>query len=46
MPCEALALLGRLKPDDSPGDPHGGEIFFSDGTSTIVCEVGGIVYSV
>ena len=40
IPCEPLILLGRLIPDDSLGDLYSGEVVFSDGTSSIVCEVG------
>ena len=39
IPYEPLVLLGRLSPDDSLGDLYSGEIIFSDGTSSVVCEV-------
>ena len=46
MPCEPLVLLGRLSPDDnSQGDQYSGEIIFSDGTGSIVCEVSRTVLS-
>ena len=32
-------LLGRLSPDVGRGDLYSGEIIFSDGISSIVCEV-------
>lgn len=39
LPCEPLVLLGKLTPDESLDDLYNGEIVFSDGTSSIVCEV-------
>ena len=46
MPCEPLVLLGKLSPDDdSQGDQYSGEIIFSDGTGSVVCEVSRTVLS-
>lgn len=40
IPCEPLVLVGRLSPDhDNQDDQYSGEITFSDGTGSIVCEV-------
>ena len=39
IPVEPVILLGRLVTDSGSGDGYSGEIFFSDGTGCIACEV-------
>jgi len=46
IPMETVVLLGRLVTDSGSGDRYNGELFFSDGTGCIVCEVSIAVYFV